>query len=637
MISMKTIQPHSLSFILLLMVLAFPLAAQSPYGINYQAFARNSEGQALTSQDLTVILSISDPFSADLVLWEETQDVTTSSLGLFVLTIGIDPGKKTGGSISSFNNIPWEAGPLNLEIKIVEGGEARSLGKSAIQAAPVALYGRDEDADNSNELQGLNLSNGILSLNKTPENSSVSLHKYLLGEVGWQREADTVYYMEGNVGVGTVSPQGILEVKSKLPGDEPIFQVKNDQGVPVFAVYNEGVEITIPETVAKGAKSGFAVGGYNSGSKVLPTGEYFFQIKPEGANINFLTDDNAKGLKSGFAVGGYNSGTKTDPSSYIYMDPYAVPFTYEDGSIIPIFETLTPKGNCYVGTMAGQLRRGQFNTSVGYQSGYNINAALTYPLLFSAAKYNTNLGAFAGYSNVYGDYNVNLGYQAGYTNTLSSNVFVGYQAGYGNNGSGNVFIGNKAGYNEAGSNMLYITNNNTDPPLIKGDFSASTLQINGNAGINVSGLTGYGLRVITPSGPTEYFALRVYGDISATGSVYSSSDENLKDNIQILEDPLARISRLKGVTFSWNESAPKGARGKNQIGVIAQDVEKVFPELVKKDEEGMLSVNYMGLIPVLIESVKVQQTEIELLREENATLKEELETIKLMLNNLSGQ
>jgi len=113
-------------------------------------------------------------------------------------------------------------------------------------------------------------------LTSIPKVISVDLHSYLVNETGWQRDADTVYYLDGNVGVGTVSPEGILEVKSKISGDEPIFQVKNDQGVPVFAVYNEGVEVTIPETEAKGAKSGFAVGGYNSGKKLLPEDEYFF-------------------------------------------------------------------------------------------------------------------------------------------------------------------------------------------------------------------------------------------------------------------------------------------------------------------------------------------------------------------------
>ncbi|MFZ5941063.1 MAG: tail fiber domain-containing protein [Bacteroidota bacterium] len=636
---MKVINLLTLSVCLLFTSSVLWAQSQTSYGISYQAVARDAEGKALENQELTVKLDLTHPTS-EVLLWEETHTVRTNELGLFTLTLGNDQGKRTGGAVDNFIKMPWSEGPLNLEVFIDDGTGSQSMGVSPVEAVPVALYGRDEDADKTNELQGLQLSNGMLALTSNPAVNSVNLGNYLISEVGWQREADTIYFMEGNVGVGTVSPGSLLEVKSKIPGDEPIFQVKNDQGLPVFAVYNEGVEITIPETTAKGTKSGFAVGGYNSGTKLLPTGEYFFQIKPEGANINFLTDENAKGLKSGFAVGGYNSGGKTDPSSYIYMDPYAVPYTV--GQVIPIFETTTPKGNCYVGTMAGQLRRGQFNTSVGYQSGYSLSAGFSagIPFTFYAAKYNTNLGAFSGYSNVSGDYNVNLGYQAGYTNTYSNNVFIGYRAGYSNIGSGNVFIGANAGYEETGSNKLYIANTNTTTPLLYGDFSAATLRLNGNIGINVSGVAGYGLRIIVPSGQTETYALRVYGNISATGSIYASAFVPAK-GVEMLDDPLTKLTLLNGVTYEDIDPLAKESGNSRKIGLVAEEVQNVYPELVRKDEEGTLSVNYIGLIPVLIEAVKTQQSEIDLLKEINTSLNEdnqalrnELDEIRAMLNEL---
>lgn len=57
-----------------------------------------------------------------------------------------------------------------------------------------------------------------------------------------------------------------------------------------------------------------------------------------------------------------------------------------------------------------------------------------------------------------------------------------------------------------------------------------------------------------------------------------------------------------------------GADQSVQTGVIAQELQKLFPELVKEDKEGMLSVNYSGLIPVLIESIKDQQNQIDELK-----------------------
>jgi hypothetical protein len=71
------------------------------------------------------------------------------------------------------------------------------------------------------------------------------------------------------------------------------------------------------------------------------------------------------------------------------------------------------------------------------------------------------------------------------------------------------------------------------------------------------------------------------------------------------EDPsvVALVRRLRGVSFEWRENAPEGRSGRD-LGVIAQEVEAVFPELVHTDEQGFKRVNYMGLIAPLIEAVK---------------------------------
>jgi len=109
--------------------------------------------------------------------------------------------------------------------------------------------------------------------------------------------------------------------------------------------------------------------------------------------------------------------------------------------------------------------------------------------------------------------------------------------------------------------------------------------------------------------------LVVNGNVSATSFIYSS-DRNLKENIIPLSDSLDKISQLSGVSFSWRET------GEESIGLIAQDVEKVYPELVTTDSfTGLKSLNYAGLIAPLIETVKKQQLEIN-------SLKEQLELLK---------
>ena len=96
------------------------------------------------------------------------------------------------------------------------------------------------------------------------------------------------------------------------------------------------------------------------------------------------------------------------------------------------------------------------------------------------------------------------------------------------------------------------------------------------------------------------------GTLTAT-DFNTTSDENLKDNIRTIEDPLAKVVQIRGVNFDWKETQ------KPSVGVIAQEVEKVFPELVANGEKK--TVNYNGLIGLLIEVVKEQQTQINSLNE----------------------
>jgi hypothetical protein len=99
------------------------------------------------------------------------------------------------------------------------------------------------------------------------------------------------------------------------------------------------------------------------------------------------------------------------------------------------------------------------------------------------------------------------------------------------------------------------------------------------------------------------YKLDVAGDIRAVSFIYSSSDRSLKKNITTISNPLDKISQLRGVTFDWKSN------NEASIGLIAQEVEKVYPELVKGDD-GSKAIQYSGLIAPLIEAVKEQQREI---------------------------
>lgn len=117
------------------------------------------------------------------------------------------------------------------------------------------------------------------------------------------------------------------------------------------------------------------------------------------------------------------------------------------------------------------------------------------------------------------------------------------------------------------------------------------------------------------------------GGLSVAGTVYSNgvaltSDARYKRNVKTLADPLDSILGLRGVAFDWDRDAwpskafPEG----RQIGFVAQEVEKVLPELVHTDENGYKSVEYSNVVPVLVEAVKTLKRDNDDLRARVAAL-----------------
>ena len=103
------------------------------------------------------------------------------------------------------------------------------------------------------------------------------------------------------------------------------------------------------------------------------------------------------------------------------------------------------------------------------------------------------------------------------------------------------------------------------------------------------------------------------GNLTVAGSVTANSDRRIKTNIETIEGALDKVLKLRGVRFNKTE---KGDPDKKYIGVIAQEVEEILPEVVKKadDERGTLSVDYGNMVGLLIEAIKDQQKQIEELK-----------------------
>ena len=99
----------------------------------------------------------------------------------------------------------------------------------------------------------------------------------------------------------------------------------------------------------------------------------------------------------------------------------------------------------------------------------------------------------------------------------------------------------------------------------------------------------------------------ISNNLTVMGDVEVQSDARLKSNIVSLGATLSKLLQIDGKYYEM--------KGRQKIGVLAQEIQEVFPELVSKDNNEMLAVNYQGLVPVLINAMKEQQSEIDELKE----------------------
>ena len=133
----------------------------------------------------------------------------------------------------------------------------------------------------------------------------------------------------------------------------------------------------------------------------------------------------------------------------------------------------------------------------------------------------------------------------------------------------------------------------------------------------------------------------ITGDIAVGGIMTCSSDRRFKKNIQVLPNPLAKVMQLQGVSYQWRNDVPNHTFSEGtQIGLIAQDVEALFPDLVLTDANGYKSVNYIGLVPVLIEAIKAQQAQIENLQQQAKTAETataRLDALEARLNAMTAE
>lgn len=280
----------------------------------------------------------------------------------------------------------------------------------------------------------------------------------------------------------------------------------------------------------------------------------------------------------------------------------------------------------------------------------------------SNAMNNTIIGGNAGNDNISGSHNTFLGKSAGFfTSTGSKNVFLGSRTGFSIvKGEKNIVIGYEAGplsietSNGFFSNRLFIDNQQSDKPLIYGEFDNNRVFIHGDLrvnrpdGINVLDVDENTGNVVLNFGQLGIgiqpgtFKLHVNGTAAKPGggNWSDNSDARLKKDIASLNshDILSKVLKMQGVTYLWDDdktgmNRPKGT----QIGFIAQDLKKVWPDKVFTDNLGFLMTAYGDFDPMFVEAIKALAAKNKELEKENQAIKERLAVIEALLSEISDQ
>ncbi|WP_164974120.1 tail fiber domain-containing protein [Filimonas effusa] len=252
----------------------------------------------------------------------------------------------------------------------------------------------------------------------------------------------------------------------------------------------------------------------------------------------------------------------------------------------------TGSNNTAVGAqaLANASGNSSHNAVMGYRAGYNL----------ATGSFNTALGAYALAGVTTGSYNTALGYYAGYTDGITAS---------------NPTVSNATAIGA----FAQITNSNT---IILGSA-------------NPAYASNVGIGIYNPLAK-----LHVNGDIAATGPYQNTSDGRLKKDIQPITNALDKITALRSVMFNWNQEAARQVKmntdKRSHYGFIAQEVEKVLPEVVFTANDSMQTktVAYNDIIPVLTEAIRERQQIIEDLQHNNAKLKQQLLLLKEQKKNI---
>lgn len=456
----------------------------------------------------------------------------------------------------------------------------------------------------------------------------------------------------GRAGLGTTNPSSLLEVGATSDAYEAVM-IKNNHATGTstaasFQALNDKNGIYLGIIGSGNTNVGYGSPGdsfiYNSGGTA--TGKNLNIINNQSGKIQFYAGSTAAGPVRMALDNAGNVGVGTaSPQSRLHVNGGSLRVENTGGESLLISRPAGAFG--YLNFTTATSRRWHMGISSNAESGSNagsdfyINRAddtgayIDTPMMISRA---TGAATFKS--------NINTGSRIFMTLDGVNNAFIGPQ------GTGTdqerTAIGFNANPTTGIVNELMFRINNMDAgKFVLNSPTAPFLKLNPAPLTSLPASWGGGLwswdiyaeaTLALGKNGSQNVSFSYTGNGTMAGTLTQNSDIRLKENIQRIPSSLAKIEELTGVTYNWKDKEREQNR---QIGLIAQEVQKVFPEAVRKAPNGYLSVAYQNLVAPIIEAIKElhthyqsQQAELTALKQENQDLKNRLEKLEKKLEHI---
>jgi hypothetical protein len=416
--------------------------SQAPQSFKYQTVVRNSTGDPIPDQVVKFRISILKGSESGMAIYSEIHSITTNDFGLATLNIG-----NGSAPSSNFSEIAWadDLWFLRTELDPAGGTAYQLMGTTQLLSVPFALYSNKTNTNAKFVVKGTEELGPDSALFEVKDRNGLTVFAVY--------EDGAVLYVKD----GAKGGRGGFSVGGRQPGKAYVIE-------DILQVTPDSVRIYINDnTLGKGGRGGFTVGG-RTPSKA--PGHEFLRVTPDSVRIN-LNPSSGKGASNGFIVTQNNAGVSKDIMRMSYLNTqinttdtvnYFMVGNTKNGVQANLIDLNT--NNYFIGHESGKnivkVKAGlnfpdpaQYNLFIGYQAGKSATSAQN-NLLFG---YQSGMNLTSGVNNIF------QGYQAGYHTTGGAwNMLFGYQAGYSNvNGLSNIFIGDMSGYNHVnGHNNLFL-------------------------------------------------------------------------------------------------------------------------------------------------------------------------------------